>query len=72
VAPAGEERGEPLSPIIENYDVAVAGGGPGGSTVATLLAKRGHRVVLLKKGTFPRYAACGARPPASCRCWTAA
>jgi FAD-dependent halogenase len=44
-----------LSPIIENTDVVVVGGGPGGSTTATLLAKRGHRVVLLEKETFPRY-----------------
>ncbi|GGM06081.1 tryptophan 7-halogenase [Dactylosporangium sucinum] len=44
-----------MSPIIENTDVVVVGGGPGGSTVATLLAKRGHRVVLLEKETFPRY-----------------
>jgi halogenation protein CepH len=38
-----------------NADVVVIGGGPGGSTTATLLAKRGHRVVLLEKETFPRY-----------------
>jgi FAD-dependent halogenase len=44
-----------LSPIIESADVVVIGGGPGGSTTATLLAKRGHRVVLLEKETFPRY-----------------
>ncbi|MER7278468.1 tryptophan 7-halogenase [Dactylosporangium sp. NPDC000244] len=44
-----------MSPIIENADVVVVGGGPGGSTAATLLAKRGHRVVLLEKETFPRY-----------------
>ncbi|MBM2616685.1 tryptophan 7-halogenase [Actinoplanes sp. LDG1-06] len=40
---------------MENADVVVVGGGPGGSTVSTLLAKRGHRVVLLEKETFPRY-----------------
>ncbi|GIM89166.1 FAD-dependent oxidoreductase [Paractinoplanes toevensis] len=40
---------------IETADVVVVGGGPGGSTTATLLAKRGHRVVLLEKETFPRY-----------------
>lgn len=37
------------------YDVIVVGGGPAGSTVATLVAKRGHRVLLLEKETFPRY-----------------
>ncbi|MEE4023062.1 tryptophan 7-halogenase [Gordonia sp. PKS22-38] len=40
---------------IEHVDVVVVGGGPGGSTVATLLAKSGHRVVQLEKETFPRY-----------------
>jgi FAD-dependent halogenase len=30
-----------------DYDVVVAGGGPGGSTVATLVAKQGHRLLLL-------------------------
>ncbi|ASW57778.1 FAD-dependent oxidoreductase [Plantactinospora sp. KBS50] len=41
--------------MVERADVVVIGGGPGGSTVATLLARRGHRVVLLEKETFPRY-----------------
>lgn len=36
-------------------DVVVVGGGPGGSTVATLVAQQGHRVVLLEKERFPRY-----------------
>ena len=44
-----------MSPVAEDADVVVVGGGPGGSTVATLLARRGHRVVLLEKATFPRY-----------------
>lgn len=39
----------------EEFDVAVVGGGPGGSTLATLVAMRGHRVVLLEKESFPRY-----------------
>jgi FAD-dependent halogenase len=39
----------------EEADVVVAGGGPGGSTLATLIAMRGHRVVLLEKEKFPRY-----------------
>ncbi|MEE3850345.1 tryptophan 7-halogenase [Gordonia sp. LSe1-13] len=43
------------APAVENVDVVVVGGGPGGSTVATLLAKSGHRVIQLEKETFPRY-----------------
>jgi halogenation protein CepH len=39
----------------EHVDVVVVGGGPGGSTAATLLAKRGHSVILLEKEQFPRY-----------------
>jgi halogenation protein CepH len=31
------------------------GGGPGGSTLATLVAMAGHHVVLLEKEKFPRY-----------------
>ncbi|MET7425491.1 tryptophan 7-halogenase [Dactylosporangium sp. NPDC005555] len=41
--------------VTEQADVVVVGGGPGGSTVATLIARRGHRVVLLERETFPRY-----------------
>ena len=36
-------------------DVVVVGGGPCGSTVATLVAKQGYRVVQLEKERFPRY-----------------
>jgi len=41
--------------MSEEADVVVVGGGPGGSTLATLVAMRGHRVVLLEKGKFPRF-----------------
>ncbi len=39
----------------EEYDVVVAGGGPGGSTLASLVARQGHRVLVLEKEKFPRY-----------------
>jgi FAD-dependent halogenase len=40
---------------VEHVDVVVVGGGPGGSTLASLVAMQGHRVVLLEKEKFPRY-----------------
>jgi len=36
-------------------DVLVIGGGPGGSTVSTLLARRGWRVTMLEKTSHPRF-----------------
>ncbi len=43
--------------IIEdrNYDVIVIGGGPGGSTTATLVAEKGHRVLLLERDKSPQF-----------------
>lgn len=40
---------------MKNYDVIIIGGGPAGTTSATLLAEKGHRVLLLEKTKFPRY-----------------
>lgn len=40
---------------VEEFDVVVAGGGPAGSTVATLVAMQGHRVLLLDREVFPRF-----------------
>lgn len=39
----------------EQFDVIVVGGGPGGSTAATLVAKRGYKVLLLEQERLPRY-----------------
>src|SRR5437763_5619032 len=37
------------------YDVAIIGGGPGGSTAATLLARAGRRVIVIERDKFPRF-----------------
>jgi flavin-dependent dehydrogenase len=36
------------------YDIAIIGGGPAGSTAASLLSEKGFKVVLLEKQKFPR------------------
>ncbi|MEO5622004.1 MAG: NAD(P)/FAD-dependent oxidoreductase [Dokdonella sp.] len=43
------------SPEPVDCDVLVVGGGPGGSTAATLLARQGRRVVQLEKVHHPRF-----------------
>src|SRR5438270_12064554 len=40
---------------VEEYDVAIIGGGPAGSTAATLLAKAGRRVIVFEREKFPRF-----------------
>ncbi|MGI8890176.1 MAG: NAD(P)/FAD-dependent oxidoreductase [Chthoniobacterales bacterium] len=37
------------------YDVAIIGGGPAGSTAATLLAQAGRRVLVCERERFPRF-----------------
>jgi len=43
------------SQTAESCDVAVIGGGPGGSTAAALLARRGFKVIALEKEHHPRF-----------------
>jgi flavin-dependent dehydrogenase len=38
-----------------NYDVLIIGGGPAGSSSATILAEHGRRVLILEREKFPRY-----------------
>ena len=37
------------------FDVIVIGGGPAGSSVASILAREGRSVILFEKETFPRH-----------------
>jgi flavin-dependent dehydrogenase len=39
----------------KNAEVVVIGGGPSGSTVSTLIAQKGHKVVLFERAKFPRF-----------------
>ena len=39
----------------QRCDVVVIGGGPGGSTAAALLARKGYRVIALEKAHHPRF-----------------
>jgi len=41
---------------MEKYDIAVIGSGMGGSACSTVLAKLGYRVLLLERGSHPRFA----------------
>lgn len=40
---------------MHRFDVIVIGGGPAGSTAATLLARKGRSVLLLEREHFPRF-----------------
>jgi 2-polyprenyl-6-methoxyphenol hydroxylase-like FAD-dependent oxidoreductase len=40
---------------LQKCDVLVIGGGPAGSTIAALLARKGRHVVLLEKDRLPRF-----------------
>lgn len=40
---------------MRDFDVTILGGGPGGSTLAALLAKQGRRVCVIERDAFPRF-----------------
>jgi geranylgeranyl reductase family protein len=44
---------------VQDYDVAVIGAGPAGSSAARAAADAGATVVLLDRAAFPRYKTCG-------------
>lgn len=41
--------------FAQSFDVVIVGGGPAGSTVATLVAQAGHRVLVVERAKFPRF-----------------
>ncbi|MEP7253480.1 MAG: NAD(P)/FAD-dependent oxidoreductase [Ginsengibacter sp.] len=44
---------------IQTYDAIIVGGGPSGSTCASVLVKSGMRTLLLDRAVFPRVKLCG-------------
>jgi flavin-dependent dehydrogenase len=44
-----------MTESIETYDCIVIGGGPAGSTVGTLVADAGHKVLIIERTKFPRF-----------------
>ncbi len=44
-----------ISNLVHESDVIVIGGGPAGSTTATLIAQSGYRVQLFEREKFPRF-----------------
>jgi flavin-dependent dehydrogenase len=44
-----------MTPVPQATRILVIGGGPAGSTAATLLARQGFEVTLFEKSKFPRY-----------------
>jgi flavin-dependent dehydrogenase len=51
----GAERSSSQGGFDETYDVAIVGGGPGGSMTAARLRQRGRTVVLFERERFPRF-----------------
>lgn len=53
----------------EEFDVVVAGGGPAGASVSTILAQHGRRVLVLEKEKFPRFHVGESLLPAGWELW---
>ena len=49
--------------MAERVEIAIVGGGPAGATLAILLARSGHDVVVLERAVVPRWRACGVFSP---------
>ena len=45
--------------MSNDYDIAIVGAGPAGSSLAIRLATAGKRVLLVEKESFPRHKLCG-------------
>lgn len=52
-----------------DFDVIVVGAGPGGSSLATFLSRRGFSTLLLDKAVFPRDKVCGDGITPHALCW---
>jgi menaquinone-9 beta-reductase len=50
--------------MAQEYEVIVVGAGPAGATAATMLAQKGHNVLLVDRQSFPRDKICGDGVPA--------
>ena len=50
-----QESAHAAQQTASQSDVLVIGGGPGGATIAALLAERGRNVVLIEKSRHPRF-----------------
>ena len=44
-----------MADVIGSFDVAIVGGGPGGSTLGALLRKQGRSVCIVERDPFPRF-----------------
>ncbi len=59
-----------INPAEERVDVAIIGGGPGGSSAATMLARAGKRVVVFERERFPRFHIGESLLPGGWELWT--